>query len=226
MAIQYFVRSPLLSRIPEADLRALVRRAEQRAFYPGQLLFQRGEPGDGVFAIVSGHVKVFLEGSDGTEVIIRNLTTGDVLGEMSLLDDHKRSASCEAMDHVTALRISTEHFRAWLTQHPAAALAMMRELAERLRTTTDQVAEIALLDIDARIARRLWQLFSEAAGGPPKPGMELRVNQADLASAVGVTRESVNKHLARMKSRSLIAITAGRVTILEPDGVRQLAQEL
>jgi CRP-like cAMP-binding protein len=227
MSVEFFSRSPLLAGIAPDDLKALVRYAEERLFLPGHHLFQRGDPGDGVFAIVSGHVKVFLQGTDGGEVIVATRTTGDVLGELSLLDDHRRSASAAAMDDVRTLRIGKDHFQEWLANHPAAATAMLKELAARVRDTTDQVAEIALLSIDARIARRLWQLFREAArGGEPYTGMRLRVNQSDLAAFVGVTRESVNKHLAKMKSTGVIAIESGKVELLKPPELRMIAQEL
>ena len=208
-------------------MRALVRKAEQRAFSPGQMLFQRGDPGDGVFAIVTGRVKVYLEGADGGEVIVATRTTGDVIGELSLLDHHRRSASAAAIDAVTTARISTEDFEQWLLAHPAAALALLHELAQRVRETTDQVAEIAILSIDTRIARRLWTHFREAASdGTPKRGMRVRVNQAELASVVGVTRESVNKHLRRMKMADVIRIDAGKVELLDVAGLRELTQGL
>jgi CRP-like cAMP-binding protein len=227
VSVEFFARSPLLARIEDADLRALVRRAERRALSPGQILFQRGDPGDGVFAIVSGHIKVFLEGTDGNEVVVAIRTTGDVLGELSLLDHHKRSASAAAMDASQVLRISTAHFRDWLVVHPKAAVALLRELAQRVRETTDQVAEIAILSIDTRIARRLWMHFAEAAAdATPKDGMKVRVNQAQLASVVGITRESVNKHLRRMKESGTIAIEAGRVELLDVPGLRDLTQGL
>ncbi len=227
MSVEFFARSPLLARINEPDLKALVRKAEQRSFTPGQLLFQRGDPGDGVFAIVSGHVKVYLEGSDGGEVIVATRTTGDVIGELSLLDHHKRSASAAAIDNVKVARLSTQHFEEWLMAHPAAALALLHELAQRVRETTDQVAEIAILSIDTRIARRLWMYFAEETpDATPKRGQKVRVNQAQLASVVGVTRESVNKHLRRMKETGVIAINAGVVELLDDKSLRELTQGL
>lgn len=227
MSVEFFSRSPLLARIEEPDLKALVRRAEARYLSAGQILFQRGDPGDGVFAVVSGHVKIFLEGTDGSEVVVAIRTTGDVLGELSLLDHHKRSASAAAMDKVQVMRISTDHFRDWLVVHPNAAIALLRELAQRVRETTDQVAEIAILSIDTRIARRLWMHFAEAtADATPKNGMIVRVNQAQLASVIGITRESVNKHLRRLKESQTIAIDAGRVELLDAPALRELTQGL
>ena len=180
-----------------------------------------------MFAIVAGHLKVFLEAEDGSEVIVAMRTTGDVLGELSLLDPHRRSASAIAVDPVQVLRISREHFQRWLVEHPRAAQALLRELAQRVRETTDQVAEITLFSIETRIARRLWQLFGEAArDGRPAAGMTLRVNQSALASVVGVTRESVNKHLAMIKRQGVLAIDAGRVTIVDLEALGALAREI
>jgi CRP-like cAMP-binding protein len=227
VSVEFFARSPLLARIEDGDLRALVRRAEQRAFAPGQLLFQRGDAGDGVFCIVSGHVKVYLEGQDGGEVIVATRTTGDVIGELSLLDHHRRSASAAAVDSVKVARISTANFEEWLMEHPAAAIALLHELAQRVRETTDQVAEIAILSIDTRIARRLWMHFAEASpDATPRVGMKVRVNQAQLASVVGITRESVNKHLRRLKESRVIAIESGKVELLDAGALRELTQGL
>jgi CRP-like cAMP-binding protein len=227
VSVEFFARSPLLARIGESDLKALVRRAESRYLSPGQILFQRGDPGDGVFAVVTGHVKIFLEGTDGNEVVVAIRTTGDVLGELSLLDHHRRSASAAAMDKVQVMRISTDHFRDWLVVHPNAAIALLRELAQRVRETTDQVAEIAILSIDTRIARRLWMHFAESTpDATPRTGMKVRVNQSELAAVVGITRESVNKHLRRLKESSTIAIDAGKVELLDAAALRELTQGL
>jgi CRP-like cAMP-binding protein len=227
MALEYFSRSPLLARIEEPDLRALVKRAEQRIYNAGQLLFRRGDPGDGVFCIVSGHVKVFLEGAEGGEVVVATRTIGDVIGELSLIDQHKRSASAEAVDRVKVAHIRTADFEDWLMSHPAAAVALLRELAQRVRETVDQVGEIAILSIDTRIARRLWMTFAEAApDASPKRGMRVRVNQSELASVINVTRESVNKHLRRMKDAGVIAIDGGKVELLDDGALRELTQGL
>jgi CRP-like cAMP-binding protein len=227
MTVDLFARSPLLARIDKNDLAELVRGAERRSYPAGQLLFVRGDPGDGVYAIVDGRVRVFLESPDGGEVLVAMRGTGDVIGELSLLDGHRRSASATAADNVIALWISRAHFRDWLMEHPAAALVMLREITQRLRDTTDQVAEIALLDIQTRLARRLWQVFKEAArDGTPSTGSRVRVNQSELATVVGVTRESVNKHMRKLKDRGVISVESGRVVLLNPPKLEELAEVL
>jgi CRP-like cAMP-binding protein len=140
---------------------------------------------------------------------------------MSLLDGMPRSASARAVDEVAALYVSKERFTTWVKEHPAAAYAMLQMLARRVREATDQVAGIALLSVEARVARQLWQQFAQVSGdGAPQRGASLRINQTELARAIGVTRESVNKHLARMRQSGVIETSSGRVTIVDPEALR------
>ncbi|MEX0749857.1 MAG: Crp/Fnr family transcriptional regulator [Dehalococcoidia bacterium] len=221
-----FANSPLLGRIDADDLRSLARAAVRRSFAAGEIMFLRGEPGDSVFAIVSGRVRVFVEGSSG-DVVLGTRGEGDVLGEMSLLDGMPRSASVRAIDDVTALYVAKDRFDAWLRDHPAASRAMLEVFASRLREATDQVAGIALLSVEARVARRLWQMFAAAShDGAPLPDASIRVNQTELARAIGVTRESVNKHLARIKQSNVITMASGRVTLIDPEALRALGEDL
>jgi CRP-like cAMP-binding protein len=216
-----FANSPLLGRIDADDLRALARLAVRRSFAAGEIMFLRGEPGDGVYAIARGRVRVFVDGAGGGDVVVGTRGQGDVLGEMSLLDGMPRSASARAIDEVAALYVSKERFTSWVKEHPSAAYAMLQMLARRVREATDQVAGIALLSVEARVARQLWQQFAQVSGdGGPLAGASLRINQTELARAIGVTRESVNKHLARMRQANIIETSSGRVTIVDPEALR------
>jgi CRP/FNR family cyclic AMP-dependent transcriptional regulator len=211
--------SPLLAALSKEDLQALVKVARLRSWDAEQVLFQRGDPGDGIYAIVSGEVRIVLEGTNGTEVTVRLLTTGDVFGEFSVLDGAPRSATAIANTRLRALLITPAAFDAWLAAHPAAARPMLAQLAQRVRTTNDQLAEIGLLEVEARIARRLWQRFVSISTGRPGPGTRIPLNQRELAAEIGVTRESVNKHLARWKARGALAINQGSVVLLDPDAL-------
>jgi CRP-like cAMP-binding protein len=211
--------SPLLASIDKDDLQALVRGARPRSWRAGQTLFQRGDAGDGIYAIVSGNVKIIIEGLNGAEVIVRQLTAGDVFGELSVLDGAPRTATAVATSDTKALHITVRAFDDWIDEHPRVARPMLAQLAHRLRTTNDQVAEIGLLDVGMRIARRMWQRFSDDGRTEPQPGARLAVNQGALAAELGITRESVNKHFARWKSANIIAIDKGVVTLLDAEAL-------
>jgi CRP-like cAMP-binding protein len=221
-----FSNSPLLGRIPADDLQALARAAVRRNFAAGEIMFLRGEPGHGMFAIAQGSVRVFVDGHGGGDIVIATRAAGDVLGEMALLDGRTRSASARAIERVATLYVSRSAFEDWLAGHPTASRAMLQVLAQRLRDATDQVAELALLSVEARVARRLLRVFETANGGAPSPRAAMRINQGELAASIGVTRESVNKHLARMKQAGVIETAAGVVTLVDPEAVRAMGEEL
>lgn len=221
-----FSNAALLARIPETAVRELVRSAEECRYRAGDTIFERDDAGDSLYAIVHGEAKVFLQHTDGSEILVAMRGPGDVLGEMSLLDDQGRSASACAYTDLSALRVSRDSFRSWLVRHPDAAWEMLQALSRRLREATDQVGELALLDVEARIARRLWHDLCVAAGDPPAAGAKLRVNQGELASMLGLTRESVNKHLSRLRARGVVAIASGYVELLDPAALKARAESL
>lgn len=205
--------SPLLASISKADLTALVREARPRIYRAGEWLFHRGDPGDGIFAIVSGEVRIVLESASGNQVVVRKLSDGDVFGELAVLDGQPRTASAVAATPVRSLHIAKARFLAWLREHPAASVAMLQHVAYRLRTTNEQVAEIGLLDVETRIRRHLALRFMESPVGLAN-GASLRLNQTEFARQLGVTRESVNKHLARLRTAGLIEVERGVVVII------------
>jgi CRP-like cAMP-binding protein len=219
-------RSPLLANIAEDDLKALVRAGRLRSWRPGELLFQRGDAGDGIYAVVSGRVRIILTGRDGSEVLVRALQQGDVFGELAALDGSPRSADAIAETDVRALHIAADRFRDWMEARPRVMLLMLGQLAYRLRTTNEQVAELGLLDVATRIAVRLKQRFEEdAEGGRLPPGVRVRINQAEMAAELGITRESVNKHLARLKARGIVDIDRGVVRLIDAAALDELARE-
>lgn len=221
-----FTSSPLFARIRPADIDALVRTAQRRTFRPWEVLFRRGDDGDGVFAIISGQVCVFADTAGGDEAIIAVRGPGEVIGEMALLDHLPRSANARAQTEVEAAWVSREQFEAWLTAHPAAAREMLTALAQRLREATDQLAEVSLLSIETRLARRLWAEFCRRAKGEPAVGARLHLSQGQIASLLGVTRESVNKHLGRLRLAGAVATDAGAIVLTDPGALREAADAL
>lgn len=221
-----FTSSPLFARIRPADIDALVRSAQRRKFRAWEVLFRRGDEGDGVYAVISGQVCVFADTADGDETVIAVRGPGEVVGEMSLLDDMPRSASARAQSDVEAAWVSREQFEAWIAAHPAAAREMLTALAQRLREATDQIAEVSLLGIEARLARRLWLEFSRQAKGEPQAGARLQLSQGQIASLLGVTRESVNKHLARLRASGAVTTSATGIVLTDPAALRTAADAL
>jgi CRP-like cAMP-binding protein len=220
-------RATLLSEIAPDDLRALLHGARRRSFAAGRTLFQRGDAADGFYAIVTGEVRLLIAGPEGEDVALAAFGPGEAMGELSLLDGRARTATALAAEPTETLFIESTAFHAWLEAHPAASRALLAALARRLRATDEQLAEIALLSVEARVGRRLWHLFSDSCRGErPRAGMRVPLNQRNFASLVGTTRESVNRQLSRLKNAGVITVEGGDVVLCDPAALERSIQEL
>ena len=207
---------PLLARLAPQDLRALASRGRVKSYRTGAVLFREGDRGDALHIVVEGAVRVSVLSSAGGEATVAVLGPGEFLGDLALLDGRPRSASAIVLQPTKTLVVTRDDFRRWLRERPNAALALLEALSLRIRRTDEQLADVAFLDAAHRLAKRLVAL---AAGqyGTHIRGARLRVTQAELASMLGVSRESVNKHLNELARKNLVTLGRGSITLLDPD---------
>lgn len=132
--------SPLFKGVSSADREALIRVMERRSYLKGTVLFQKGAPGDSMYLILSGRVRIFTEDAQGDELTIRYLS--EIFGEFSVLDQRPRSASAEAADDLEVLILHRGDFLNFLHERPLVGLSMMRNLAERVRYTTTYLQKV------------------------------------------------------------------------------------
>jgi CRP-like cAMP-binding protein len=126
----------LFRSTPEPDLQALARVLKVRRYGPGELVFQRGDPGDAMYLIRTGQVRIFIRDTEDNEVTFRFYGAGQIIGEFALIDDQPRSASADAYDLAQLLILEKSDFLRLLRDHPMIGIEMMRSLAERIRYTT------------------------------------------------------------------------------------------
>ena len=207
---------PLLARLAPQDLRALASRGRVKSYRTGAVLFREGDRGDALHIVVEGAVRVSVLSSAGGEATVAVLGPGEFLGDLALLDGRPRSASAIVLQPTKTLVVTRDDFRRWLRERPQAALALLEALSLRIRRTDEQLADVAFLDAAHRLAKRLVTLAAGQYGTRIK-GARLRVTQAELASMLGVSRESVNKHLNELARKNLVTLGRGSVTLLDPD---------
>ena len=212
----------LFAELPAADLRDLSACLRRRRCARGQIIFAQGDPGTSLYVLESGQVKATLATPDGKELVLNVFGPGEVFGEMALLDGEPRSADAVAQEDCQLLVLQREEFVRFLEAHPRVAVSLLAVLSRKLRHTTQQVQDVAFLDVPARLARVLLEL-SETRGTPTArgPGKTFRVTQAELAGMIGATRESANKWLGFYEAQGFIRCRRGQVTVLRPEALRR-----
>lgn len=213
-------RCRLFSGMDVPSLQAIARTLRGRRFRRGEVLFHEGDPGDALFVVASGAVKVVVPSEDGEEAILATLRRGDFLGELALLDGAPRSASAVALEATETLALPREQFRALVASEPAIRDALLAAVAAELRRLTTHVAELHFLDLTGRLAARLARLADEH--GERQPNGEIKLDapltQSDLAAMIGATRQSVNKLLGEFEADGLLRME--RDSIVVPDLAR------
>jgi CRP/FNR family cyclic AMP-dependent transcriptional regulator len=210
---------------PEA-IRAMARTLRARRFRRGEVLFHEGDPGDALFVVASGAVKVAVPSEDGEEAILATLHRGDFLGELALLDGAPRSASAVALEATETLALPREQFLALVANEPAIRDALLASLAGELRRLTTHVAELHFLDLTGRLAARLARLAEEH--GQPLPGGGFRLDapltQSDLAAMIGATRQSVNKLLGEFEADGMLQMERDSIVVPDLDRLARAAR--
>ena len=192
----------------------LVRRIQVRTRPAETIVVAEGEPGDSLFVLAGGKVKVALFGENGRELTLSELKPGDFFGEMSLLDNRPRAANVVALEDTTLLVLSREAFVQHLKTNPQTALNLLAEMTRRLRRADETIANLALHDVESRLTRTLERLAKEE-GEQTDTGLLLRrrPTQQDLANMVGSCRETISRTFTSMIKRGLI-VPRGRALIL------------
>jgi CRP/FNR family cyclic AMP-dependent transcriptional regulator len=213
-------RVPLFADVAPNDLEALARSVRGRRFRRGEVIFHQGDPGDALFVVATGRVKITLPSDSGDEAILATLRAGDFFGELSLIDGAPRSATAVALDPVETLVVSRASVRELIDEQPAFREALLVALARELRRITHHVEELHFLDLTGRLAARLARLAEEIGTLQEDGSLRLDgpITQGDLAAMIGATRQSVNKLLGLFAGDGLLRVE--RDAIIVPDVAR------
>jgi len=188
-----------LFRDQQADVLAAVGAAMQEMRHAaGTQIFSRGDPGDSLFLILTGRVRISILTPDGRELSFSHAVPGDIVGEIAVLDGSPRSANATALSSVVALRLSARDFNRLVDQHSSLARAAIRLLCRRLRELSDHLEDIALLPLSARLARFFLNRLDvprngQSAGKAAR--LSLGISQSELALLLGASRPKVNAAL-------------------------------
>ena len=200
---------PLFSGLPEEELERFAELTRERAYPKGSVILFQDDPGDSLFVLRAGRVKVVLIGEDGREVILGVLEPGAHFGELALIDDQPRSAHVIAMEDAQLLILRREDFRRRVEANPTVAWALLSELSRRLRRADVKIGGLVLLDVPGRIARLLLDLAGEGEGDL----IEKPLTHQTIAQMIGASRETVSRAMKEFQDAGLIRVERRRIAI-------------
>ena len=200
----------------------LATRARWATYAPGQVIFRKGDAGLGLFAVLSGLVRISLPSENGRELVLRLIGPNEVFGEIALLDGGQRTADASAAANCHLLFLDRRDFLAALADEPGFGIKLLAFLCQRLRQTSEQVEDLTFADPSIRLAKALLQLAERQRTAN---AAEIRVNttQKELGVAIGLSRESTNKYLREWERGGHIALQKGACVILHKDFLIRLA---
>jgi len=215
---------PLLARLWEGDLRALAELGRVSRYGAGEAIFREGDPGDSLHMVMEGEVRIFVLSPGGDELSFSFVGPGECFGDLALLDGRPRSASAVASQLTRTLVVTRGDFILWLSERPRASLALLETLSLRLRRLSNTAADLVFLDLPHRLAKRLITLaYAQPEGRATVERSEpvrIRITQEELASMLGVSRQSVNKQLNLFAREGWIALGRGYVMLKDPVALR------
>ena len=213
---------PIFTDLTDSDLTKIASKMVPRVYEKGQMILLEESMGETFFIITQGAVKVTRLSADGREVILAILGESDFFGEMSLLDGEGRSANIVANEDAKVLTLSRNDFLDCLESYPKIAIALLEELATRLRKSDQQIESLSLSDSEHRIGITLIRLATEL--GTIKQGHVTVKNlpyQQDIANMAGTSRETVSRTLKLLEDKKLVRRENRNLTIYNYDAFRQ-----
>ena len=210
---------PLFAHLREQDIERIAYFARERSYPKNSVIVFEEDPGDSLYVVMSGQVKVVLIGEDGREVILTTPSKGDFFGEMSLIDDQPRSAHVIAMEDSHLMVLRREDFHQCLTDMPGIAIGLLRAMCKRLRQADDKIGGLVLLDVPGRVARLLLEMADENDG----EHITKRITHHLIAQMIGSSRETVSRTMRTLVDENLIEVSRAKITLMDREKLETAA---
>jgi CRP-like cAMP-binding protein len=218
--VDFLTTVPLFAGIDPAELAQLADVTREKQYPKGSVIVFEDDPGDALFVVREGRVKVVLVSEDGREVILGVLGVGEHFGELSLIDEQPRSAHVIAMEDTSLLVLRSDDFRRRVEASPAVAWALLQELSRRLRRADTKIHGLALLDVPGRIAHLLLDFAHE--GGSDT--IEKPLTHQTIAHMIGASRETVSRTMKEFQDNGWIAVERRRISVANRDALKRASQ--
>ena len=216
------LRSTVFGPLPPEDIERLAAMSKIVTLPAGTLLFMKGDPGDRLYIIISGLIRIAALSPDGQEITLNLLSEGQMFGEIATLDGGFRTADAMTVDEVQLLAIQRRDLIPLLAENSRVCLRFLSACAERLRWISEALEDTQFLELPARLAKRLLHL-ARSFGQPAEAGIKIgiRLSQQDLATHMNASRESVNKLINAWENQGLVQTGRNWIIIRDPEALER-----
>ena len=223
-AASLLARTSLFAHLDESELLGLGACARRRTYRKGEFIFHQGDPGDAVFVLTEGRVKVIFASEDGDEMILATLQPPHFFGELALIDGGPRSASIQTLEPTAVLTLTRATLLDLMARQPAVTDLILRSLGRLVRLMIAQASDLVFMDLHGRVAKLLLRLIGQATGQPGEQlSLDLKMTQSDLAAMVGGSRQSVNHILHEFERRGYLRLTGHTLIVKDLEALRRRA---
>ncbi|MBM4195142.1 MAG: Crp/Fnr family transcriptional regulator [Gemmatimonadetes bacterium] len=218
---EFLATVPLFKGLDSVELGRFAELLREKSYPKGSVILFEDDPGDSLFVVRLGRVKVVLVAEDGREVILGILGVGEHFGELALIDDQPRSAHVIAMEESTLLVLRREDFRRRVEASPSVAWSLLTELSRRLRRADGKIGSLVLLDVPGRIARMLLDAAEE--GGSDL--IDKPLTHQTIAHLIGASRETVSRAMREFQDSGWVSVESRRIRIADKAALSKRAQQ-
>lgn len=201
--------------------KTLAAMSHLRQHSAGDFIFREGDAGDSMMAIAQGQVRIATLSPTAREVVLAELSQGDVFGEISVLDGQERSADAQAVTNCTLVVLERRALLEAMRSDPKLAQSLIEVLCTRIRRSDERMMEIGFMPIHARLASALLRVSD---GGDAAPKKKLSLSQSDLANMIGSSRENVNRCLRKWQKEGVLDLKDGWIILPDRDALAQIAE--
>jgi len=222
---EVLARAGIFQGVDPAAIEVLTESLERVEFPRGTVIFNEGEPGDRLYIVSTGKVKIGRRSPDGRENLLSIFGPSDMFGELSIFDPGPRTSTATTVTDVRAYTMDRVALRDWIGKRPEIAEQLLRVVARRLRRTNNLLADLIFTDVPGRVAKALLQLaqrFGTQEAGSLRVTHDL--TQEEIAQLVGASRETVNKALADFAHRGWLRLEGKSVLISDSERLARRAR--
>ncbi|MGH3779644.1 MAG: Crp/Fnr family transcriptional regulator [Pseudonocardiaceae bacterium] len=214
---------PLFRVLTQEGISVAARAGLSRTYAPGQIICHQGDPGDHLYVVVEGLVKIVFTSERGDEMVLNILGPEEIFGELALLDGSPRSASVVALKSTSLFVLPRRQLLELMSVNPGLADEFLKLIGKLVRKLTEKAGDLAFLDLVGRLAKVLLQL-SAMHGQVHGVVLHGGLTQTDLAGMIGASRPAVNRALQSLAARGLIAVQGRIIVLLDLEALRRRSQ--